>query len=89
MYFFDKKLTISINQIVFVMEMDCVFCEEDNYIYIYIHIYFNIRLAIASCKSRGPGFCSGPVHVRFAVESVVLGQGFSEYFDFVLSLSFH
>ena len=92
MYVFDKLLTISINQVVFVMEMDCVFCEKDNYfiyIYIYTYAYFNIRLAIASCKSRGPGFRPGPVHVRFAVDSVALGQGFSEYFNFMLSLSFH
>jgi hypothetical protein len=36
-----------------------------------------------------PGLALGLVHVKYVVEKVALGQGFSEFFGFTLSLSFH
>jgi hypothetical protein len=36
-----------------------------------------------------PGFVPGSVHVGFVVGKVALGQNFSEFFSFFLSISLH
>jgi hypothetical protein len=48
-----------------------------------------LRGLAAGLSPRRAGFALGSVHVGFMVEKVILGQIFSEFFGFPLSVSFH
>jgi hypothetical protein len=41
---------------------------------------------IAGLSKRRRGFAPGPIHVGFVVDEVAVGQVFSEFFDFPLSV---
>jgi hypothetical protein len=45
--------------------------------------------AMVQATSRRPGFDPVSLHVEFVVDIMALGQVFSEYFGFPLSISFH
>jgi hypothetical protein len=47
------------------------------------------RLLVAGLSPRRPGFAPVSIHVGFVVDKVALGQVFSEFFGFPLSISFH
>jgi hypothetical protein len=48
-----------------------------------------LRRLAGGHSSRTPGFAPRSVHVGFVVDKATLGQGFSEFFGFPLSISFH
>jgi hypothetical protein len=48
-----------------------------------------LRRLAAGLPPRRPGFDPGSVNVEFVVDKVALGQVFTEYFGFPLSISFH
>jgi hypothetical protein len=48
-----------------------------------------LRSLVAGLSPRRPGFAPGSIHVGFVVDKVALGQVFSEFFGFPLSVSFH
>jgi hypothetical protein len=49
-----------------------------------------VAQVVSACLSlRRPGFAPMSVHVGFVVDKVALGQFFSEFFGFPLSVSFH
>jgi hypothetical protein len=57
-------------------------------------LIYIVRRAMAQAVSRFlspqmPGFKPGPVHVEFLEDKVALGQAFSKFFGFLLSVLFH
>jgi hypothetical protein len=48
-----------------------------------------LRSLVASLSPRRPRFAPGSIHEEFMVYKMALGQVFSEFFDFLLSISFH
>jgi hypothetical protein len=48
-----------------------------------------LRRLVAGFPPRRPGFETGSFHVGFVVDKMVLGQVFSKYFGFPLSISFY
>jgi len=86
----------SINWLVFVTEIDCVYCtiRTECLTIIYVTFYLEMlrpwhRRLIAGLSPRRPRFDDRSIHVRCVIDKVALGRGFLRVFLFLLSVSFH
>ena len=63
-------------------------CEQN-----FVHKLYEFLTIIASLSSRRPGFDSRPIHVRFVIDRVALGQVFLRTLQFlsvsIISLILH